>query len=396
MYALNATTTDNRIIAQTFDDTTWLRYFDPAQALAAVAAHVATLPSSRTPEQYTRSAYVDSLKYFLNWCGSRLDTATPHYQQSTLQDILAWSITLMPLPTSDLMLAYSAHLAQKGLKANTIGQKYFAPLRHYLKALTKQMIPVSGAERDFVYDCREHIRNALDVKPPRRDTTTNLSPLYQHGVRLELMQVNGVLRAINRATKAGSRDYAILHCAFSTGFRLAELTRITLASITEEGGHILITVRGKRSNYDPIPITRQLYDDILAYVAQHNAGLSEDDPRYITEHTPLWQPYLHGDHYMSLQIETYDPKKGFSETGIRKMITRRVEAILGPVKSRTGKRFSAHDTRRTFAYLADSSGMKRKDISAAMRHHNVSTTDTYIGQSLNYEDWLLGKRVKFG
>jgi len=394
---MNVVSTINDIVPQNFTGTTdWLRYFNPHQALAAVAAHVAGLPSSRTPERYTESVYSDSLKYFLNWCGCRLETTSANYQRSSLREILAWSMTSMPLPTADLVTAYAAHLAGRGLKSNTIAQKYFAPLRHYIKALIRQLIPLTGAEREYVSDCRDHMRNALEVKPPRCEITSHLSPLYQHGIRLELIQVNGILRAIDRTTRTGLRDYALLHCAFSTGLRLAEIKRMTLNSITREGQNILVTVRGKRNNLDPIPITPQLHADILAYVEAHNSGLPDGDPRRIGPDTPLWQPYLHGDNYMAFSIKSFDPQqKGFSQDGIRAMFRRRVESVCD-LKSRSGSRFSAHDTRRTFAYLADSAGMKRKDISAAMRHANTATTDNYIGQAANYSDWLLGTRVKFG
>lgn len=394
--AIEDQTTINTIVPHNFTDTTWLQYFDPKRALASVAAHIAQLPSHRTPEKYTQAAYSDSLKYFLNWCGCKIDTASSKYQKASLKQILSWSIFTMPLPGPALVKLYIAHLADRNLKSTTISSKYLAPLRHYLDALIDQEIRVTGLEREFVYDCKDALRKALKQKSPRQETMTNLSPLYQHGIRLELGQVNGILRGIDRSTRTGLRDYALLLAAFSSGLRIAELQRMSLDKITRENNVWLLTVRGKRNNMDPIAIMDQLYEAIMAYVEAHNAGLDEDDPRRITDKSALWQPYLHGDHYMPLTVRDYDPDRGFSQDGIRAMFRRRVESVLGQVKSRGGKRFSAHDTRRTFAYLADSAGMKRKNISRAMRHHNTATTDVYIGDSPNYEDWILGRLVKFG
>ena len=50
-------------------DTTWLRYFDPKKALKGLNAHLGGLPSSDTPERYTRRNYIRGILYFLEWNG---------------------------------------------------------------------------------------------------------------------------------------------------------------------------------------------------------------------------------------------------------------------------------------------------------------------------------------
>lgn len=368
---------DYDIVPQkSFDDTSWLRYFRPREALAAVAAHVAALPSSRTDERHTEKVYEAGLKYFLGWSDRQL-------------------------PTESLLTAYVGHLVHdKDLKSTTISSKYMAPVRLYLKKLAGQLIPVTGAERDFVQDCREHIRAATQVKSPRQETTTNIAPLWRAEFkRLSLNQVNAVLRQIDRFTVIGLRDYALLHVAFSTGLRLAELARITPESFTREGDVWLITVRGKRSNSDPVPIGDSCLSDIVAYIDAYNRDLPDDDPRRIpavgmpsmASGSALWQPLQHGDNHAIIGTRGYAPARGLSHNGIRNIIRKRTAAALGESNA-----LAAHDTRRTAAAIAYDHGMTLPDIQALLRHKDAAVTLRYIGTKPDYETRSLENYVKLG
>lgn len=357
------------ITQESFTDMAWLRYFDPRAAVAAVAAHVETLPSSRTSERHTFRAYADGLNHFLQFCGNAL-------------------------PTEDMLNGFIAHLVKhRGLKASTISSKYLAPVRLYLTKLAGQRVTgFNGSERDYIADCRDHIRAAAAVKSPRPETTTNISPLWNpQFTRLTLKQVNAVLRSIGDQTKIALRDYALLHVAFSTGLRLAELQRITLDSITNSGEAYLVTVRGKRSNTDPVPISAAAYADIQAYVTAYNANLPDGDPRRIERATPLWQPLLHGDHYAHVGTNGYTPLRGLSVQGIRDVIARRTGDALGKDFA-----LAAHDTRRTAAAIAYDAGMPLPDIQALLRHKDAAVTLRYVGTKPNFETRSLSTYVTFG
>lgn len=359
----------NSISQDRFSDTAWLRYFDPRAAVKAVAAHVETLPGSRTAERHTYRAYSDGLNYFLKWSGNGM-------------------------PTEDLLGAFIAHLVtDRGLKASTISSKYLAPIRLYLQKLAGQRITgFEGIERDYIADCRDHIRAAAAVKSPRAETTTNIAPLWNPQFhRLTLQQVNATLRGCDLKTKLGLRDYALLHVAFSSGLRLAELQRITLNSVTQQGEVILITVRGKRSNVDPVPISARAHADILAYVDAYNDGLDEDDARRIERDTPLWQPLLHGDNYAHHGVNGYTAARGLSAQGIRDIIARRTVQALGEAF-----KLAAHDTRRTAAAIAYDSGMPLPDIQALLRHKDAAVTLRYVGTKPDFGTRSLANYVQFG
>lgn len=342
----------------------WLNYFNRHAALAAVAAHVAALPSSRTDEQHTKRAYKSGLEYFSTW----------------IQD---------DLPTPDLVRAFIAHLVQRNLSSSTIGSKYLAPLRHYLKNLANQMPDVTGAERDFVSDVREHLRQAAAIKTPKPETTTNIAPLWRPEFhRLSINEVNATLRQIDRSPIDGQRDYALLHLAFSTGLRLAEMARITPNSIQPIGdGGYLITVRGKRSNSDPVPISADCYADVMAYIEAYNAPLSADDPRRIVGDVPVWQP-LHANRY-HFAIGRHDPCKGLSHQSIRDLIGKRTLAAIG-------KAIAPHDTRRTSAAIAYDSGMPITDLQSLLRHKDAAVTMHYVGTRPDFHKRSLSTYVKFG
>ena len=358
--------TSSTIVTQNIaDETLWLDYFSPKQALVAVAAHIAALPSSRTKEKHTARVYESGLKYFINWVG---DT----------------------LPTADIVDMFIGHLAAKGLKSSTIRTKYMAPLRLYLTKLARQRIDVSGAERDYVQDCRAHIRAAAEVKSPRDEETSNLSPLWRYGKRLSFEQVNAILRSIDRRTISGLRDYALIFLAFESAMRLAELNRLTLTVFErQDDGLWLIRVRGKRNNIDPIPVSDKVVQAVLKYVDEYNKGLPDDDPRRITQDTALWQPMRRGDNYSIIGTNNYDPNRGMSVQMINNLIGR-------ISKNATGLRISPHDTRRTAAAIAYKRGMQLNAIQKLLRHKDPKVTMNYIGDPPDYKTSCLATWVQFG
>lgn len=344
---------------------TWTSYFEPRAAVASVYSYVASLPSSRTKEKATAIAYRGGLEYFTTWMGSAL-------------------------PTPDLMRGYVAHLVQRGLKSSTINARYLAAPRHYLRALSNQSIfGLTGSAHDFVADCREQIRQAAAMPSPKPDTVSNLPPLWRPEFhRLSLDEVNHVLRTIDRSTLAGLRDYALMLIAFTTGLRLAELARITLASIRPtRAGNYIVVVRGKRNNIDPVPFSRDAYADLMAYVWTYNSGLPPNDPRRIWNAVPVFQPLHRETFYM--KFARYSPANGLSHQAIRDAVAKRSRLALG-------YSIAVHDTRRTAAYLAHKSGMTLPDIQQLLRHKEPTITWKYIGNEPDFESRMLSTRLVFG
>lgn len=349
---------------QVHTDTDWLQFFNPVAAFQSVIDHCATL--TQTPEQHTLQAYTSGLTAFVKWAGSSFPNA------SLLREFIAYLRTV------------------KKVTANTINCKYLAPVRHYIRALSHQHITHAvGEDRFFVLDCKDQLRIALDIKNPPGDTTSNLPPIDRHGHYLSLIEVNNVFQAIDPSTKSGLRDLALLYVGFTTGFRLAEIQRMTLSTIAPHNDFYLVRVRGKRSNGDPVPLDADAYRLIMLYVDTYNQGLAEDDPRRITGDTPLWQPLIHGDNYPIIGVNRYDPQKGISHQGIRGLVQRRVAAATHY------KNFAPHDMRRTIATISNDSGMDRKHIQKLLRHKSLATTDLYLGDRQDYGKSLISRKITY-
>lgn len=338
----------------------WLQFFSPQKAMKAVAAHIAKLGSTGRTD-HTKRVYEAGLKYFFQWMQASPDLAHP-------------------FPDADLLDEYIAHLKHEksgGLKSSTIASKYLAPVRLYIKQLKRQRIETTSLEDgQTVIRLKEHLEEALAIQNPEPSEKTNLSALYAHGRRLTQDQVSQLFRSCDLATIKGKRDLALLYVAFTSALRLSELKQITLSKIEQGDDGYLIRVIGKRGNIDPVDMdgrAKQLIDD---YIAAYNADLLPDDPRYITENTPLWQPIIYGDHHKKIGIQGYNPHKGLSVDGISHIIISISKKVLG-------FKISPHDCRRSYASIARGAGMEYDAIQQQLRHKSIATTQRYVGTPPN-------------
>jgi integrase len=352
----------------------WLQYFNPFIARTAFNAHLDALPGALTPERHTIKSYNGALDYFLKW-------------------------SCMQMPTEDMMERFIAHLRHDlKLASTTISSRYLAPARLYLRKLAKQNVdlesfvdPYATSVEQFtqrnnafvaIGQIREHLRAASEIKSPKPEITTNIAPLWQPKFnRLTVEEINTRLRRIDRTTLLGARDYALLQAAFSSALRLAELARITPNSFSRDGEQWLITVRGKRSNIDPVPISAKVYAFIQEWIDAYNLLLAEDDPRRIVGDTPIWQPLTRSNRHMPIGSNRYNPAEGMSHQAIRDMIFRRAGIAV-------------HDTRRTCAAIAYDNGMNITQIQALLRHKDAAVTLLYIGTKPDYVSRILP--VTFG
>jgi site-specific recombinase XerD len=241
-----------------------------------------------------------------------------------------------------------------------------------------------------VEDCRFHIRAASEVKGPKEETTSHVPALWRADkIRLEQHQVRHLLGSLDRESLDGLRDYTLLLVAFNTGYRVAELRRITLNSISQAGSVYLLSVVGKRNNIDPVPVGAIVVTAIQKWVDTYNEAVGAGDPRQIVGDVPLWQPLRRGGH--PLAVGDFNPCAGVSTQAIGDVIGKRSAAALGEKL-----RMAAHDTRRTFASVLYDAGMPTETIGENLRHSNLATTKLYIGKKPLYESRVATNFVQFG
>ena len=362
-------------------DSRWLDYFDPAAALAEVINHIETLPGSRH-ERHTMRAYLGSLADYCRHLGAVVIHRTG-------EDYRFW-FENMTMPTRSITGDYMASLKRRGLSTSTI-VRYMAAVRLFLKALEEQSVtPGSGGDFLFIMEAQRQFRLAYNLKNPPADRTSNRPALEQHGTRLQLAQVNQLFASFQDEISLlhGKRDLALLYLGITSGLRAAEIARMTLDTIQQGDNCYEVRVRGKRSNHDPVGIDSDAYALIMDYVDAWNARLDPGDPRRIENDSPLFQPVLKGGHIPAGGINDYDPLKGISARSILKIVERRTYQALG-------KGITAHDMRRTCAYLMRSHGYEWDQIRAQLRHRSIGTTEKYVGKSQNLAQGLLSNRVHF-
>lgn len=358
----------------------WLDFFDPEAALRAVVNHIETLPGSRH-ERHTMRAYLSSLADFCGFLGAVVIRRG--------DEDYAFNWEPMEMPTRAGCGEYIAACKRKGLSSSTI-TRYMAAARHFVRALEEQPVyPESGNDFVFILEAQRQLRLAASTKNPAADRTSNRPALEQFGTRLSLSQVNRVFESFSPEMQSvtGRRDLALLYLGITSGLRAAELARLTLNSIQQGKDCYEVRVRGKRSNHDPVGIDSTAYTLIVGMVEAWNARLDPDDARRINPDMPIFQPLLRGDHIPSMGLRGYKPDRGLTPRAILQIVERRT-AVLGTS-------ITAHDMRRTCAYLMRSHGYEWDQIRAQLRHRSIGTTEKYVGQEQDLSRALLSKRVNF-
>jgi integrase len=161
------------------------------------------------------------------------------------------------------------------------------------------------------------------------------------------------LRAIDRATLVGKRDYALLVVFLQTGRRLSEVAGLEWRDIALTGERVTLIFRrtkGGKVFRDTLP--RATSAALLHWLhALHGAALGD-----LARNTPLW---------VSLS------RNGTAGHALsRRAIARICEERVGTSK--------VHALRHTFARAMESAGAKVSDIQARLGHASMATTGQYL------------------
>lgn len=376
------------------DPLLWLQFFSPEQALQDVINYVETLPGSRN-ERLTMNAYLSSLAGFFRHMGASVQHHS--YENYT------WNFDTMRMPTASAVQDYIASLSRRGLASGSI-VRYMAAVRHFLRALeTQEVIPQGGGDFVFILEAQRQFRLAINTRNPAPEKTSNRPALEQTGTRLNLIQVNTLFEyfADKMDNLASLRDLALLYVGITSGLRASELARITLNAIRQGDDCWEIHVRGKRNNIDPVGIDSTAYELIMQYVTAFNAAVPPalrntplpefgEGPEVglIAGDIPIFQPLDRYGNRLPEDVRAHTLTKGLSARAILKIVERRTEEAL---------KFSitAHDMRRTCAYLMRNHGYEWDHIRAQLRHRSIGTTEKYVGQKQDLSRSLLSRRVQF-
>lgn len=312
--------------------------------------HCQQLPSSATPEAHTIRSYIPIANRFFAFCRDR-----------------------QSLPDMHLMTEWKTSLVQKKYADATI-QKYMTVARLLCKYLAQQYIDTESVTdlRQYITlsEIRQSVLNASMIPDPPKKVKSDEPGNEQHGVRLSQREAQDKLDMIDMNTLDGKRDKALLLTFLLSGLRLAEISRLTLANISESAGTFIIKIRRKGGKYNKCALPYEAYRAIQNYVKAWNNGLDETDPRYIGKDDGLWRPITPtGKRYN-------DYRKSISTRAISKIVHQRLDV-------------APHDLRRTWSALAKLHNMPVDRIQKQMAHESIETTMRYIGTQpqIDYSLW---------
>jgi len=165
---------------------------------------------------------------------------------------------------------------------------------------------------------------------------------YGKATALEDGQDVDLLKAIDRKTLIGQRDYTILLLFLTTAVRLDAIASATVDSFRNQGS--------------------------VMYFAYVNKGGDEEECRLPTNTTKVLRDYI-----KTVEREDDAPLFGMKYYQIQYMVKKRCDAVFGP-----GHGISVHSLRHTAAMNAERSGARITEVSRLMRHKSVRVTSIYL------------------
>lgn len=298
-------------------------------------------------------------------------------------------VSLQPRP---IEYAISAWLHEKASRSGSekTRRNYEDAISRFRAALQRAGLDLDSSPRDVADVAQAWASVSFDGQQPVGQSTTNqrlaaLSSFYtfarkrQHilleanpidlldrkpvqsyaaAIPLSPAKVGQVLRAINRNTLQGKRDYALLTVALSTGRRLAELAAMRWGEVQVEDAQVTVMWPHAKGN-------KVLRDTLPAAVGK--ALVNYVDACYGETLTPdcaVWVSLAH------------DASHGnqLSERSIANIVYKH----LGTSK--------VHTTRHTFAHAMEEAGASVSEIQSRLGHASLATTGRYLASLRSAEN----------
>lgn len=235
------------------------------------------------------------------------------------------------------MIAYRQHLSEST----------------YAKATKQRMFSVAVRLMNEQYTVG-HIKDKVtqDIKgfKTNNDETTHTA--------LSKAQAKDMLESIDKSTKQGKRDYALILMLMKTGLRRAELVALNRVDIKMmDGHHVAVIEHGKGDKRRIVKLRVDVYRALQTYLeARGNEGEA------------LFVSFRRGDHPTN-----------------RRMTDKAVELLVkkyAPV----GTELSPHGLRATFATLALEADASLHQVQYALGHADPRTTERYQRRKLNLDN----------
>ena len=171
-------------------------------------------------------------------------------------------------------------------------------------------------------------------------------------------EAQAMLRAPDRRTLQGKRDYAILLTLLTTGLRKAEVCSLKVEDLKTYRNQAVIEIIGKGQKFRRIPLKADTLVAIQDYLKADGNGADPDHPLFQTlgKHGPYQE---------------------------RDLTPKAVDCLIKSVvkKALIHKRAHSYVMRDTFATTLLDKGNDLRTVQALMGHSHIRTTEMYLHSS---------------
>lgn len=184
---------------------------------------------------------------------------------------------------------------------------------------------------------------------------------------LEYDEIDVVLKAINRNTRQGSRDYALLATMFNTGGRVQEIADLRARDLQlTKPFQVRLFGKGRKERY--CPIWPQTATVLKSFCDQRNLDLRSDSHVFLNHRS---QP--------------------LTRFGIRHILARCLSVACGNAPNLRKKRLHPHSVRHSTAVALLKSGVDLSTISHLLGHASPTTTNRYAKVDLEMKRQAIAK-----
>jgi len=169
-------------------------------------------------------------------------------------------------------------------------------------------------------------------------------------VILEKEQIIKLLKAIDKYTPSGARNYTILLLLIDTGLRISELTCIKMTDINPTQGYIKVIGKGQKERM--VPFSAFTRKELMKYINRYRLSQCGIDSSYLF-------PTKDGEH--------------ISVNSIQQAIRR-----LAQKAGMQNVRCNPHIFRHTFATMFSVKGGSPEILQLIMGHESYQTTQKYL------------------
>lgn len=166
---------------------------------------------------------------------------------------------------------------------------------------------------------------------------------------LSVEEIDNLISAIDRSTREGQRNCAILETLYSCGLRVSELCNLKISDLYLNDG--FIKVEGKGSKQRLVPISPRAIEEIKNYFITRNEGLIK----------PGYEDFL----FISK----------FGKNISRIMVFHIIKELADKIGLK--KSISPHTFRHSFATHLLEGGANLRAIQSMLGHESIDTTEIY-------------------